>query len=722
MEFLQKLKIRMFLIVPPCWVTVSIFLWVSVNPINQLNAAESSAITVNQAPGNILRFKHISIEDGLSTSEVRSFAQDNTGFMWLATPAGLNRYDGHSIKPYTNNPLDKNSLSTNVVNRVLSDYQGQIWVATDKGLNRYQPETDSFVIYRHDDTTNSISNDSISALYEDSQQNLWVGTRFGLNRYNRESNDFTRYLYDEKSNEKNPSTSLRQGKINVIYEDSAGLIWIGTTSGSIAKHRGISVLNPKTNQFTHFDHLPNDNSSLQEGSVMSFFETNNQQLWVVTNEGGLSQFLPSSGKFRRINFATDNSKSDFKEMNGGLVDAKGNIWLMTTNEGLLRFNHHRGLFQQYKNNAKDQTSISGNNVHSIYEDRDNLLWIGTVTSGANTFDYRTEFFNHQLPHEQLENFNNSSIRTFYEVDSSKVYIGSSINHMIAFDPTTNIYKKLYDDKSNNTINRRATGLSKDKNGTLLLGTNRGFYIINPKNDQRQYIPLAIKNTEKIVNIVKTFVSKDGTYWLASAGTGLFSYVPGTNKITHFPFSTNNAAFDQYSLSSYYPRDILEDSQGYLWIATIRGLNRFDRKTKTFKHYLNDPNDDTSLPENKIFQIIEDNDNAIWLATNNGLILFNKLTERFRRFSTEDGLAIACKPVAIIYGLEPMMVLLAGTGTTIQPLTFIKRMGCKATNLIPTVVIKAYQENYISLGSTVLIISYPKISLSIEIKQQWRSQR
>ena len=665
MEFLKKLKIRIFLIPSLFWVAVSFFLWFSISPITHLNASEpdtsgpvssgqkasppTDSTPVTQSSGNILRFKHLTIEEGLTTSEVRGFAQDDVGYMWLATPAGLNRYDGYSVKQYKYNSMDKNSLSTNVVHKVLTDYLGHLWVATDKGLNRYQSETDNFTVYLHDDKSNSISNNSISALYEDSQHNLWVGTRLGLNKYNRESNNFTRYMYDENS----PSNSLRQGKIRTIYEDSRGLIWIGTTSGSVAMHRGISILNPKTGRFTHFDHNAIDTSSLQEGSLVSIFETDNEQLWVVTNEGGLSEYLPKSGKFRRINFVTNNSQSDFKKMNTGIVDIKDKIWLATSADGLLYFDHNTGTFIQYKNDVNDATSLSDNSLNSIYEDRDNLLWIGSVTSGANIFDYRTELFNHQLPHKQLENYNSSSIRSFYELDHQKLYIGSSIDRLIEFDLRTQRYKKLFEDRSKSSvpdpsitdpsitdpsINKRAAGLSKDNDGNLLLGTNRGFYIINPKDQQRQYIPLDLENDEKIVNIIKTFVSEDGTYWLASAGNGLFSYDAINKTLIHFPFSANNAAVDQQSLSSYYPRDIFEDAQGYLWIATIRGLNRFDRQTKTFKHYLNDPNDITNLPENKIFQLIEEDDNSIWLATNNGLVLFNKTTETFRRFTTEDGIA------------------------------------------------------------------------------------
>ncbi|HSN16736.1 MAG TPA: two-component regulator propeller domain-containing protein, partial [Gammaproteobacteria bacterium] len=43
------------------------------------------------------RFRHLTMEDGLSNNEVYDIAQDKKGYIWLATADGLDRYDGYGF-------------------------------------------------------------------------------------------------------------------------------------------------------------------------------------------------------------------------------------------------------------------------------------------------------------------------------------------------------------------------------------------------------------------------------------------------------------------------------------------------------------------------------------------------------------------------------------------------------------------------------------------------
>ena len=49
------------------------------------------------APGSLVRFLHLSQEDGLSQNAGLAFLQDSRGFMWIGTQDGLNRYDGQTF-------------------------------------------------------------------------------------------------------------------------------------------------------------------------------------------------------------------------------------------------------------------------------------------------------------------------------------------------------------------------------------------------------------------------------------------------------------------------------------------------------------------------------------------------------------------------------------------------------------------------------------------------
>lgn len=76
--------------------------------------------------------------------------------------------------------------------------------------------------------------------------------------------------------------------------------------------------------------------------------------------------------------------------------------------------------------------------------------------------------------------------------------------------------------------------------------------------------------------------------------------------------------------------VLQDSDGFLWVGTDDGLNRFDGYE--FKVYRNDPTDSTSLMKNSIIQIYEDDRGALWVSTaNGGLHRYNNSLDNFERF-------------------------------------------------------------------------------------------
>lgn len=88
-------------------------------------------------------FKHYGVETGLSQSTVFTVIQDRTGFIWLGTKEGLNRFDGTSFKIYRAHN-DEHSLRSNIVTSLFEDVKGNIWVGTDIGVWIYNPMTDAF--------------------------------------------------------------------------------------------------------------------------------------------------------------------------------------------------------------------------------------------------------------------------------------------------------------------------------------------------------------------------------------------------------------------------------------------------------------------------------------------------------------------------------------------------------------------------------------------------
>jgi ligand-binding sensor domain-containing protein len=148
------------------------------------------------ATTGVIRFDHISLEQGLSQSVVLDILQDSSGFMWFATQDGLNRYDGHTFKIFKHLSDDTESLSGDFINGLAEDGDGRLWIATNgAGLNMYEPENGRFTRYQHDPADpNSLSDDYLNTVFVDREDNVWVGTiSGGLCRLDENRELFTCY-------------------------------------------------------------------------------------------------------------------------------------------------------------------------------------------------------------------------------------------------------------------------------------------------------------------------------------------------------------------------------------------------------------------------------------------------------------------------------------------------------------------------------------------------
>ncbi len=100
----------------------------------------------------------------------------------------------------------------------------------------------------------------------------------------------------------------------------------------------------------------------------------------------------------------------------------------------------------------------------------------------------------------------------------------------------------------------------------------------------------------------------------------------------------NYIFDHLStanvLSSNKTEAVIQDKDGFYWIATSDGLNKFDGShCKVFR---NDKNDTASLTNNQCTSLVEDNEGNIWVGTNKGVCKYDKRTNRFERFYIKNG--------------------------------------------------------------------------------------
>jgi len=102
-------------------------------------------------------------------------------------------------------------------------------------------------------------------------------------------------------------------------------------------------------------------------------------------------------------------------------------------------------------------------------------------------------------------------------------------------------------------------------------------------------------------------------------------------------SISDIQFENFSvkdgLSQNAITDIVEDKQGFIWVATFNGLNRFDGYE--FVQYQHDPQDPNSLPAPLARQLFVDSRDNLWVATANGLAKYNPLQDNFDNYTAEN---------------------------------------------------------------------------------------
>lgn len=132
----------------------------------------------------------------------------------------------------------------------------------------------------------------------------------------------------------------------------------------------------------------------------------------------------------------------------------------------------------------------------------------------------------------------------------------------------------------------------------------GYEMINYRNNQADTHSLPYDALEAIT------IDKEGNIWLGSLGTGLFKFDPATAQFKQYQHSNT----DSNSLCADWISALITDRDGNIWIGTGNGLDRLDPKTEKFYHYRSSPNDSRSLTANSIFSIYQDLKGTIWVGT------------------------------------------------------------------------------------------------------------
>ena len=397
----------------------------------------------------------------LSGNSVESIYRDRTGVLWVGTNWGLNRFE-NSTGTWTQflpTPHDSTRQGDNFIAAILEDKHGRFWIGTgiylQGGGDLYQFDRGKEVFSRFDYSDSSEAKswniDWVTSLFEDNSGSLWICSNYrgvykldevslthtfvgfyrssakgirvdgtgnpwiatwgpGLFRCEQRTGTYTRYASDAGG-----SSRISSSRINTIFLDKAGLLWVGTEEGGVntvstkpflirqklgdslrignridgilvdkdgrlwiaATELGVFRFNPRTQQSTQ----------VLSGAVNNMYEDRAGSIWFSAQPFVIRFDSPKN------TFATVWMIPGYGEYTYALcVDSEDRVWV-GTNRGLYRIEKSMKKYTYFVHDPKDPWSITGGEVTVIVNDNSGNIWVGT-TEGVNRFEKESQSFTH----------------------------------------------------------------------------------------------------------------------------------------------------------------------------------------------------------------------------------------------------------------------------------------------------------------------------------------
>ncbi len=608
----------------------------------------------------------LTINEGLSQNNVTSAVQDQTGFLWIGTLDGLNRYDGYEFRIFRHFPGDSASLSSNTISALLEDRTGAyLWIATmSHGLNRMDLRTGRIQRFTHDSRNpNSLPDNRIRTLALSPTGNLWIGTRdHGLVVFDAATGAFSSLAVPTSGTSTPAALHIR----SLLY-DRHGNLWIGTMANGLFMLPRAAILDTPSSRAKAIS-IARGPQGLSHARVEALAEDARGRIWVGTYGSGVDIFdvdsssgIAAEWTIRRVGHY-EHQKGVAGSLSNNIVetilrDHAGNMWVGTAYGGLNLFHSKTETFLPHRKEADNPASLSSDNVDMLYEDAAHNLWIGTWGGGLNRIDLKPRKF-HYLGHNpgEARSLGHNYVRAVAEDPAGNIWIGSSgggLDRIRARDGRIDHIKhNPANPKSLQHDDVRA--ILFDREGNLWVGTYGGgiFFAgckalrtIDHSPDRlpfERYVYAGGASTGPSSNFIWCILEdREGVLWFGT-NAGLNRFDPATRRFRHF----HHDPVKPGSLSHEIVRTLYEDRRGNLWVGTYDGLNRLQPETETFYHYRHDSQNPNSLSHSSVTAITADSAGALWIGTlGGGLNRFDSKSGQFRRYSLRDGL-----PNLFIHGL------------------------------------------------------------------------
>jgi len=617
-------------------------------------------------------FHHLSTDEGLSNSNVRTILKDSYGFLWIGTESGLNRYDGYGFKVYTEKPGGSNSLWANEILGLQEDGLGNIWISSVYGYTVYNRDKDCFLT----DIANLLQSLGIQVdrnykVYVDKKQDLWV------------LSGQKAFFYDTRKK----TLKVFSIKVHIDEVVTTDLSDNGECLYGLLKSGVLWQIDKFTGEQTSIDLLDYFKPEILADYNQIYIDSR-YGIWLYSWKIDEIIYRERTNRDWRKLVLNSSVKAETNSVLGILDDGYGRIWIGTDHKGLFIYDRANEPITNLLHDPETNSSIASNNVGCLYQDNNGIIWMGHNKKGISFYhDSFDKFVN-------IEHAECKDISAILEDRQGNVWLGTDGNGLYLTEKTKKSkIRKL--PMPNNAI----VSLLEDRKGRIWIGTYlNGLYCY----ENGQFSHFTKENSKLAANDIWNLKEdRYGNFWIGFLGGGiqclrsdkksfdslinacedvkfaLDIHYDGGDKLyvgtvfglciidittgNHTIYMGNkkgNQQFKQMLIGSVY-----EDGNDHIWLGHSQGLTVWDLKKDTLYYY----DKKSGLCDNIIRGIVEDNNGKIWVTTSNGISVLSaerdiqgamRITSR--NFSTKDGLKTNYFNNHSIYKLKNGDILLGGT--------------------------------------------------------------
>lgn len=550
-------------------------------------------------------FQRIIPQEGQRIGSVGSIVKDQDGMLYLGSNAGFKRFDGYQLKRYMPIEGKSSSIASVNVHNLLADNAGLIWVNAGRIVSRFNPKTDTFLRIPFKGKGVDVGRLGYTRLILGRHSNIWAVSGFGLFEFDSTEMAFVKSSIYQQF----PAANQLPHKLYDCLEDSRGNLWVADYG------KGLGKINLQTGEVTLFPESPGNESGPLSNVISELFEDHAGMIWIGTKQG-LSRYDPETELFR--DYA---QIRDLNEVSIGYIieDQQKTLWMTSYYHGIIRLDKGRRHFEVYQHNPGNSQSIANNAMMAIYEDDKNVLWFGGL-GGLQRYDpKRAQFRYYCQDINKKETFSGTSFYAFLEDEDGRLWLGTHGQGLDVFDPKSEeiIKYKNEPDKENSIGNDVVLALFDDRRGNMWIGTGTGLDVLNRQTGNFRHLQISEKRKQGIIGKNVRQICRDdaGGMWFGTSTDGISYLASEDRQLGHFVnYSTSNSEICGDNVFA-----IFAETPDSIWIGTTQGLSLFQPSLNKFSKFLLDDSPE-NVQRNFFSAITKGPKGNYWLGTvNSGLV-------------------------------------------------------------------------------------------------------